>query len=210
MKVELLCLNTANKPSPISKGVTGIQINSQPCKGINLTTRHTRARRAPWVATIHDMTKKPGQVLPHPSAIFHMYASVDTPWVARTLSHYTSVKWGKVSSNSSTHEATQFENSIYPVCISTFKCLFNRAQPMRALIDTGGGYHLGAPNIRSDHSPSFPSSILHFPLIAPPGLILNHSTNYSSSQHFNLEPGYKSPKSHEWSLTLDFYRSSIH
>jgi hypothetical protein len=58
-----------------------------------------------------------------------------------------------------------------------FKCLFNRAQPMRALIDTGEGYHLETLNIRSDHSPSFPSSILHFPLIAPPGLQLcNHST----------------------------------
>jgi hypothetical protein len=53
-----------------------------------------------------------------------------------------------------------------------FKCLFNMAHPTRALIDTGGGYHLGALNIRSDHSSSFPSSILHFPLIAPPGLQL--------------------------------------
>jgi hypothetical protein len=48
-----------------------------------------------------------------------------------------------------------------------FKCLFIQTQPMRALIDTGGGYHLGALNIISDHSSSFPSSILHFPLIAP-------------------------------------------
>jgi hypothetical protein len=40
----------------------------------------------------------------------------------------------------------------------------------RSLTDTGGGYYLGALNFRSDHSSSFPSSILHFPLIAPPGL----------------------------------------
>jgi hypothetical protein len=39
---------------------------------------------------------------------------------------------------------------------------------MWALADTGGGYHLGAPNFISDHSPSFPSSILYFPLIARP------------------------------------------
>jgi hypothetical protein len=43
MKVELLHLNTANKPSPISEGVVEIRINTQPCKGINLTTRHTRS-----------------------------------------------------------------------------------------------------------------------------------------------------------------------
>jgi hypothetical protein len=67
------------------------------------------------------------------------------------------------------------------------------------------GLPLRAPNIRSDHSPSFPSSILYFPLIAPSGLQLCHSIKYSSSQYSNLKPGYKSPKSHEWSLLLDFY-----
>jgi hypothetical protein len=72
-----------------------------------------------------------------------------------------------------------------------FKCLFIRAQPTWSLIDTGKGYHLGALNIRSDHSPSFPSSILHFSLIAPPGLILNHSIIYSSSQYSFHELGYQ-------------------
>jgi hypothetical protein len=43
---------------------------------------------------------------------------------------------------------------------------------MQTLINTGEGYHLEALNIRSDHSPSFPTSILHFLLIAPPGLQL--------------------------------------
>jgi hypothetical protein len=91
-----------------------------------------------------------------------------------------------------------------------FKFLFNRAQLTWALIDTGVGYHLGAPNIRLEHSSSSPSSILHFPLIAPPDLQLCHSINYLSSQHSNLEPEYKSTKSREWSLPLDFYRGSIH
>jgi hypothetical protein len=85
MKVELLHLNTANKPSPISEDVVEIRINNQPCKGINLTTRHTQVRRTPQVATVHDVVKGSGRVLPHPSAVFHAYASMDTPWVAR---HY--------------------------------------------------------------------------------------------------------------------------
>jgi hypothetical protein len=38
-------------------------MNSQPCKGINLTTRHTRARRAPRVATLQRDNQDP----PHPS-----------------------------------------------------------------------------------------------------------------------------------------------
>jgi hypothetical protein len=166
MKLIMLRLGATNKPSLIFESVMEIRINNQRCKGINLTTRHTQAWRAPRVATIHDVTKKPGRVLPHPGAVVHAYASTDIPWVAWTLSHFTSVKWGKVSSNSLKHEASHFGDSICPVCVTTFKCLFIWTQPMPGLIDTGGGYHLEALNMRSDHSPSFPSSILHFPLIA--------------------------------------------
>jgi hypothetical protein len=64
-----------------------------------------------------------------------------------------------------------------------FNCLYSRAQPTRALIDTGGGYHLGAPNIRSDHSSTFPSSILHFPLIAPPDFQLCQPFDHLAKPH---------------------------
>jgi hypothetical protein len=64
-----------------------------------------------------------------------------------------------------------------------FKCLFNRAQPMWALINTGGGYHLGALNIRSNPSSSFPSSILHFPLIALPSLQLCQPFDHLAKSH---------------------------
>jgi hypothetical protein len=63
------------------------------------------------------------------------------------------------------------------------KCLFIRTQPTWALIDTGRGYHLGALNIRSDHSSSFPSSILHLTLIAPPGLQLCQPFNHLAKPH---------------------------
>jgi hypothetical protein len=115
------------------------------------------------------------------------------------LEHYPTIHpWSEVRYRP-THRHTKLLSLVIPYipyASIQFKCLFIRVQPTRALIDIGGGYHLRAPNIRSDHSPSFPSSILHFPLIAPPGLQLCHSINYSSSQHSNLEPGYKSPKSH--------------
>jgi hypothetical protein len=162
------------------------------------------------VATIHDEVKETIRAHLTLEHIFHAYASTDTPWVAHALSHYTPARYARISSISATHDATQFGDSICPVYISTFKCLFIQTQPTWALTDTGEGYHLEASNIRSDHSPSFPSSILHFPLIAPPSLILNHSIIYSSSQHSFHEPGNRSPKSREWSLPLDFYRSSIH
>jgi hypothetical protein len=167
MKVELLCLGAANKPSPISEGVVEIQINSQPYKGINLTTQHTQARRAPRVTTIHDEVKETIRAHLTLVHVFHVYASADTPWVAHALSHYTPVMYGRIASILVAHDATQFGDFI---CVGTFKCLFIQTRPTRAITGTGGDYHLGAPNIRSDHSPSFPSSILHFSLIAPPGL----------------------------------------
>jgi hypothetical protein len=150
-----------------------------------------QARRAPRVAIIHDEVKETIRAHLTLVHVFHAYASADTLWVAHALSHYTSVRYGRIASVSAAHDATQFGNFICPVCVSTFKCLFIRTQSTWALIDTGGSYHLEAMNIRSDHSPSFPSSILHFLLIAPPGLILNHSIIYSSSQNSFHEPGYQ-------------------
>jgi hypothetical protein len=124
------------------------------------------------VTNIHDEVKETIRAHLNLLQIFHAYASMDTPWVAHALSHYTLVRYGRIASVSMAHVATQFGDSICHVCVSTFKCLFIRTQPTRTLIDTGGGYHLEALNIRSDHSPSFTSSILYFPLIAPPGLQL--------------------------------------
>jgi hypothetical protein len=72
----------------------------------------------------------------------------------------------------------------------------------------------GLPHLSFEYQikplPFLPIQYSPFPLISPPGLILNHSIIYSSSQHSTLEPGYKSPKSREWSLPLDFYWNSIH
>jgi hypothetical protein len=115
--------------------------------------------------------------------VFHAYALTDTPWVAHALSHFTSVRYGRIASVLAAHDATQFRDSICPVCVSTFKCLFIRTQPTRTLIDTGGGYHLEALNIRSGHSPSFPSNILHFPLIAPSGLQLCQPFDHLAKPH---------------------------
>jgi hypothetical protein len=64
-----------------------------------------------------------------------------------------------------------------------FKCLFIWTQPTQVITDTGGGYQLGAPNFISDHSASFPSSILHSPLIAPPDLQLCQPFNHLVKPH---------------------------
>jgi hypothetical protein len=148
MKVELLCLDSVNKSSPISEGVMEIRINSQPCKGINLTTRHTQARRVPRVATVHDMvneTIRTDLTLVH---VIHAYASADAPWVAHALSQCTSVRYGRIASVSAPHAATQFAGP-HESCMRqyTTQSLFIRTEPMWALINTGRGFHLGAPNL---------------------------------------------------------------
>jgi hypothetical protein len=67
----------------------------------------------------------------------------------------------------------------------------------RSLTDTGGGYHLEALNFRSDHSSSFPSSILPFPLFAPPGLQLCHSFDHLAKPH-RTSIDRKGGPYHEW------------
>jgi hypothetical protein len=106
MKLIILHLDSANKPSPMSEGVMEIRINNQPCKGINLTTCHTQARRAPRVATIHDVDKE--MIGAHVTLVhvFHAYASPDTPRVAHALSHCTPVRYGRIASVSLEHSTT--------------------------------------------------------------------------------------------------------
>jgi hypothetical protein len=98
-----------------------IRINNQLCKGINLTTQHTQARRAPRVTTIHDAVKETIRAHLTLVHVFHVYASADTPWVAHGLSHCTPIRYGRIASISVAHHATQFRDSICPVYVSTFQ-----------------------------------------------------------------------------------------
>jgi hypothetical protein len=135
------------------------------------------------VATIYDVTKKSGRVLPRPSAVIHAYASVDTPWVARTRSHCIPVRWGKVSFNSLTHTATQFGDSICPVYVSTFQMLVH-SDPA----DAGLNQHKrGLPPWSSEFmiQTTLNLSIQYslFSLIAPPGLQLCQPFDHPAKPH---------------------------
>jgi hypothetical protein len=135
------------------------------------------------VATVHDAVKETIRTHLKLVHVFHAYASTDIPWVAHSLSHCTPVRYGRIASVLAAHDTTKFEDSICPVCVSTFKCLFIQTHTMRSITDTGGGYHLGALNFRSDHSPSLPSSIHPFTLIAPPGLQICQNLNHLAKSH---------------------------
>jgi hypothetical protein len=108
MKVQLLLNDYNGQVLSISEGNCGDSSQFKPCKGINLTTRHTRARRAPRVATVHNAIKETIRAHLTLVHVFHAYASVDTPWVAHALSHFTPVRYSRIASVSAAHEATQF------------------------------------------------------------------------------------------------------
>jgi hypothetical protein len=75
------------------------------------------------VATIHDAVKEMIRVHHTLVHVFHVYASVDTPWVAHTLSHCTPVRYGRTTSISVAYDTTQFGDSICPVSVNTFQML---------------------------------------------------------------------------------------
>jgi hypothetical protein len=124
------------------------------------------------VATVHNTVKETIRTHLTLVHVFHAYASADTPWEAHALSHCTSVRYGRIAFVSMTHEATQFVGPHKISYASAYNSNLPTESDGQSLTDTGGGYHLGAPNFRLDQSHSFPSSILYFPLIAPSGLQL--------------------------------------
>jgi hypothetical protein len=63
---------------------------------------------------------------PHPSARLPRVCLADAPWVAHALSHYTAVRYGRIASISETHDATQFGDSICPICVSAFQMFFQQ------------------------------------------------------------------------------------
>jgi hypothetical protein len=87
---------------PISEGNHGDLSQFKPCKGNNLTTRHTWAKRAPRVAIVHNAVKE--MIRAHLTLVhvFHVYASVDTSWVTHALSRCTPVRYGRIASVSAT------------------------------------------------------------------------------------------------------------
>jgi hypothetical protein len=110
--------------------------------------------------------------------VFHAYASTDTPWVAHALSHASPVRYGRVSFNSATIEASKFAG---PKKI-TYAPVHNSKLVHSDPTDAGLNQHRPL-NIKSDHSSSFPFNILHFLPITPPGLQLCqhfHKSTYAA------------------------------
>jgi hypothetical protein len=183
MKLIILRLNIVNKPSLMFEGVMEIWINNQLCKGINLTTRHTQTRMAPWVAKIHDDVKE--TIRSHLTLVhvFHAYASADTPWVAHALSHYTSVRYGRIASISAAHEATQFRDSICPVCVTTVQMLIHQGSTDASINRHRRELPLWSSEYQIRPLPFIPIQYSPFFLIAPSDLQLYQLFDHFAKQH---------------------------
>jgi hypothetical protein len=143
-----------------------------PCKGNNLTTRHTWAMKATRVATFHDdyqRVRTKSYLTPVPSSRWKPHRVV-RGWPEHYLFYHP---WSEVR-----YHPTQRPSSYYVsggisarMRQYTTQSLLQGAQQTWSLIDTGGGYHLQSSEYHVAHSHSFPSSILHFPLLASLGLV---------------------------------------
>jgi hypothetical protein len=78
---------------------------------------------APRVTTVHDAVKETIRAHLTLVHVFHACDSVNTLWVAYALSHYTPVRYGRIDSVSVAHDATQFGDFIYLICVSTIQML---------------------------------------------------------------------------------------
>jgi hypothetical protein len=209
MKVELLLNDCNGQVLLISEGNHKDSSQFYTLHGNNLTTWHTRARKAPRVGTVHDDYQRVEPGTPYPSVVFHVYASADTPWVAQTLSHCTLVKYGGVSSNSTTVEATQFA---WPQKIP-YAPVHNSNLLTGARRSVLNRHRWGLPPRSFKHEnillPDLPIWYSLQPPSLPAGLNLNHSINYSSSELIPISNQGIKTKSHEWNLPLYFYWSTI-
>jgi hypothetical protein len=74
----------------------------------------------------------------------------------------------------------------------------------QSLIDTGRGYNLGGAGLPHTHSPTFPTSCLSFPLVAPPDLHFNQAPLLKPQLNFG------EPVAATWSFDHSAIYGSLH
>jgi hypothetical protein len=140
-------------------------------QGINLATWHMWTTKATRVVTFHNVYQRVEPGPPYPSVVFHAKTSMGSLWVAQTLSQWH--PWSTVGCRPTQQPSNllSLRDPINPVYTSTqLNACCNRTQPTRSLIDTDGGFHLRSSEYENNPLSTFPSSILHFPLVVLSGL----------------------------------------
>jgi hypothetical protein len=108
MKVELLLNDCNGQVLSISEGITETRanLNLARIKTWQHNTREPEGHHGwqQFTTTIKESSRA-HLTLVH---VFHAYASMDTPWTAHALSRVSPMRYGRVSSNSATDEASKF------------------------------------------------------------------------------------------------------
>jgi hypothetical protein len=108
MKLIILRNNYNGQVLPISEGNHGDLNQQSTLQGYKPDNTTHAGPEGTTGGTSSQCGQRDEQGPPHPSAVFHAYASADTPWVAHALSHFTPVRYGRIASVSAAHEVTQF------------------------------------------------------------------------------------------------------
>jgi hypothetical protein len=105
------------------------------------------------------------------------------PWV-RTQFLSRANQWSSGESQTSINSRLLgLPGPYYRHAIGTFNtCSWGPTE--RSLTDTGGGYNLEGAGLTHTHSPTFLTSCLPFPLVAPSGLKFNQAPAFTPSAEF--------------------------
>jgi hypothetical protein len=126
-----------------------------------------------YVTTFHWLLRSRNKPL-HPEEILATKDRLAQPssWVTSFLLSCDSPGVGGEDLAQWLHSYLSLLGSYHQHAIGTFNT-YSQGPTYRSLTDTGGGYSLGGVGLPHTHSLTFPTSYLHFPLVAPPGLHFN-------------------------------------
>jgi hypothetical protein len=131
--------------------------------------------RSLYVATFHTVVTRFEQIHCTREEVLLTQSTArwsSDPWVrTQLLSHNSQWSSGEKSSFC-WQPTTRLTRPISPACDRYVQYLLTGANKW-SLIHIGGGYNLGGTGLPRTHSPTFPTSCPHFPLVAPSSLQFN-------------------------------------
>jgi hypothetical protein len=124
----------------------------------------------PYVTTFHWLPWSWNKPL-YPEEVLATKDRLAQPssWVASFLLPCDSSRVGERDFGPMVTQLHQLTEPISPA-YDRYVQYFSQGPTHRSLTDIGGGYNLGGAGLPHTHSLTFPTSCLHFPLMAPPGL----------------------------------------
>jgi hypothetical protein len=195
----------SNRCTPY-RGKPNQHVTRFPCS-VHVWSTTIRISRGPYIAIFHAVVNRFEQIhctreegLPTQSTT----RQPSDPWVrTQLLSHNSQRAVGK-SQAPVDNRLLGLSGPHHRHAIGTFNTC-SRGTTERPLIGTGGGYNLGGDSFPHTHSPTFPTSCPHFPLMAPLSLHFN--------QILAKRPKYivfKEPMAAMWSFDHSAIYHSLH